>query len=71
MTTIHDGYTNKQTIQQKILEISESINIVWEWSNITTIIIQAADEILGKHKAFTYTHTHTHTHTQRKYGMMK
>jgi hypothetical protein len=45
-----------QRIQQKILEIPGSINIVWEWNNITTIITQAADEILGKYKAFIHTH---------------
>jgi len=43
----------KQWIQQKLQEIPQSSNIVLEWRNIRTIISQAADENLGKYKAFT------------------
>ena len=43
----------KQRIQQKLQEIQESSNIVWEWRNIKTIMSQAADESFGKYKTFT------------------
>jgi hypothetical protein len=48
-------WLHEQRIQQKILEIPENINIVWELSNITIILTQAADEILGKYKVFKHT----------------
>jgi len=43
----------KQRIQQKLQEIPQSSNIVLEGRMIKTTISQAADEILGKYKAFT------------------
>jgi hypothetical protein len=42
-----------QRIQQKLQEIPESSNIVFEWRNTKTIISQASDEGLGKYKGFT------------------
>jgi hypothetical protein len=42
-----------QRIQQKLQEIPESSNTVVERRNIETIISQAANESLGKYKAFT------------------
>jgi hypothetical protein len=53
---LNDGsipWLYKQRIQQKLQEIPESSNIVFEWRNIKTIISQAADESVGKYKAFT------------------
>ena len=38
----------KQRIRQKLQEITESSSIVLEWRNIKTIMLQAAEEILGK-----------------------
>jgi hypothetical protein len=43
----------KHRIQQKLQEIPESSNIVFECRNIKTIISQAADKCLQKYKAFT------------------
>jgi len=42
----------KQRIQKKLQEIPESSNIVLECKTVKTTISQAADEILGKYKAF-------------------
>jgi hypothetical protein len=42
-----------QRIQEKLHEIPESSNIVVEWRNVKNMISQAADESLGKCKAFT------------------
>ena len=43
-----------QRIQQKLQEIPESSNIVFEWRNTKTVISQASDEGLGKYKGFTH-----------------
>jgi len=42
-----------QRIQEKLRKISESSIIVVEWRNVKNLISQAADESLGKYKAFT------------------
>jgi len=42
-----------QRFQEKLHEITESSNIVVEWRNVKSMISQAADESLGKYKAFT------------------
>lgn len=42
-----------QRIQEKLHEIPESSNIVVEWRNVKNMISQAADENMGKYKAFT------------------
>jgi hypothetical protein len=41
-----------QKIQQKLQEIPQSSNTVFEWRNTKSIISQSADEIWEKYKAF-------------------